>query len=184
MSLTIEERRNYELMEMLENERIDVAFSRLPPDDQGPLVLSVLLEEPMVVALPSDHALARRNRNVAIPLKALANETFIAPASQLGWGSRAAALKAFRAAGFTPRTGQEVPRTITALNFVAAGLGITFAPASLQRLRVHGVAYRRLEGALGFTAPLNLLSRRGDPSAVVRHFSSLVKNAAKNFAGD
>jgi hypothetical protein len=42
-----------------------------------------------------------------------------------------------------------------------------------------GVPYGRLKGAAQLTAALNLAWRRGDPSAVVRHFLNLVK--AKNW---
>jgi len=179
--LTIVEARNNELIEHLQSERIDAAFARLPPANPQALVITILLEEPMLVALPRGHALARRSRSAGVSLKDLANETFVAAP---GMGLRAAAFAAFRAAGFTPRSGQEAPNTTSALNFVAAGLGISFVPASLQRLRIDGVAYRQLKDGAKLTAPLNLVSRRGDPSAVIRHFLSLVKNAAKSFADD
>jgi DNA-binding transcriptional LysR family regulator len=94
---------------------------------------------------------------------------------------RAVVFETYRAAGFTPRLGQEAGSTNSALSFVAAGLGISIVPASMQRLRIDGVAYRRLEGASRLTAPLNLVSRRGDPSTVVRHFLELTRKAAKKF---
>jgi DNA-binding transcriptional LysR family regulator len=121
--------------------------------------------------------LARRYRAASVPLKAFADETFVAePGGEL----RAAAFAAFRAAGFTPHTGQEAPNT-SALNLVAAGLGIAFVPASLHRLRMDGVSYCHLKDGARLTAPLNLVSRRGDPSAAVGHFLSLVKKAARRF---
>jgi DNA-binding transcriptional LysR family regulator len=179
--LNLQEGRNADLIQQLQGERIDVAFVRLPPASPEGLVVVTLLEEPMVLALPSAHPLARRSRSKAIPLKALANETFIAPPSQLSPGIRAAAFAAYRAAGFSPRTGQEVARTTSALSFVAAGLGVSIVPASLQRLRIDGVTYCRLEGAARLTVPLNLVSRRNDASAVVRHFLALARKAAKRF---
>jgi DNA-binding transcriptional LysR family regulator len=178
--LTFVEARNSELMEHLQTERVDVAFVRLATGDPRELVVNTLLEEPMVLALPSGHALARRTRGADVPLKALANEVFIAGP---GIGLRAAALAAIQTAGFALHIGQEAPTTTSALNLVAAGLGISLVPASMQRLRIDGVAYRRLKGGAQLTAPLNMVSRRGDPSAVVRHFLSLVRNAAKNFVG-
>jgi DNA-binding transcriptional LysR family regulator len=179
--LTFVEARNAELMEYLQAERVDVAFVRVPTGDLRTLAVSTLLEEPMVLALPRGHALARRARGAAVPLKALANEVFIAGP---GAGPRAAAFAAVEAAGFALHTGQKAPTTVSALNLVAAGLGMSIVPASLQRLRIDGVAYRRLKGSPQLTTPLNIVSRRGDPSAVVRHFLSLVKKAAKDFAED
>jgi hypothetical protein len=53
----------------------------------------------------------------------------------------------------------------------------------MQRVRVDGVAYRRLMPAERPTALLNLVLRRGDPSAVVRNFSDLVRRAARGAQG-
>jgi DNA-binding transcriptional LysR family regulator len=85
---------------------------------------------------------------------------------------------------FSPRLGQEAPRITSALSLVAAGLGISAVPASMQRMIMDGVAYRRLKGPNQPKAVLNLASRRGDPSAVVRHFRNLVTRAARNFHAD
>ena len=56
----------------------------------------------------------------------------------------------------------------------------TLVPASIQRVRVDGVAYRRLLPSERPAAVLNLALRRGDPSAVVRNFSDLVRRAARD----
>jgi DNA-binding transcriptional LysR family regulator len=183
VSLTLEESLSNELVEHLRNERIDAAFIRSPPADLDGLVVTPLLEEAMVVALPSGHTLAQGNGrgDAAISLKGLAGETFIIQGSQYGLGLYAATIAACHAAGFTPRIGQEAPRLASTLNLVAVGLGISFVPASMQRMQIDGVVYRRLKRPAQPTAPLNLASRRGDPSAAVRHFLNLVKRTAKNF---
>jgi DNA-binding transcriptional LysR family regulator len=93
-------------------------------------------------------------------------------------------MAACRAAGFSPRAGQEAPRIASTLSLVAVGLGISLVPASLRHLYVDGVLYRRLGGSIQPKAPLDLASRRGDSSAVVRHFLKLVRQAAKNFQFD
>ena len=85
---------------------------------------------------------------------------------------------ALLAAGVGP--GDEV--VLPSLNFVAAGHGISIVPAALQRMQLDGVSYRRLTGAPRLKAPLNLVSRRGDGSAVVRQFINLVRRAARDFA--
>ena len=180
----LEEGRNRELIDSLQSERLDAAIVRTIPDNSEALVINRLHEEPMVVALPSGLPLAQRNRGATIALKDLANETFIAPPSQHATGMRGTVLAAFRKAGFKPRIGQEAPRTSSALSFVAAGFGVSFVPASLERMRLDGVVYRRLDETVRLTAPLNLVTRRGDPSVVVRHFMTLVKKAAQNFTDD
>lgn len=99
-----------------------------------------------------------------------------------------ATIAACQAAGFSPRVGnlaastQQAPRIASTLSLVAAGLGITFVPASLQRMNLEGIAYRRIKGAASPKAVLNLASRRGDPSAVLRKFVGLVRKAAKGYS--
>ena len=51
-------------------------------------------------------------------------------------------------------------------------------------MHIDGVLYRPLEDRTQLKAVLNLVSRRGDPSAVVRRFLNLVRQAAKNFVLD
>ena len=64
--LRLEERLGNELVEQLRNEQIDVAFIRTPVADPEGLVVHPLLEEPMLVALPSGHALARSSGGGAV----------------------------------------------------------------------------------------------------------------------
>jgi DNA-binding transcriptional LysR family regulator len=185
VSVRLEERFADELIGMLRNEQIDVAFIRAHPADQEGLVISTLLEEPMLAALPSAHPLARRGSSLesALLLKQLARETFVLYAP-VGAGLHEVTVMACRAAGFSPRIGQEAPRVISALSFVAAGLGITLVPASLRNVYMDGVVYRRLRGSVQPKTPLSLASRRGDPSAVVRHFLRLLREAAKTFRSE
>ena len=79
VSLQLEERLGGELLELLGSEQIDVAFIRTPHTNQEEFVINRLLEEPMLVALPAAHALARSGVEGESPLllKRLARETFI-----------------------------------------------------------------------------------------------------------
>ncbi len=176
--LRLEERLGHELVEQLRNEHIDVAFIRTPVADPEGLVVHSLIEEPILVALPSGHALARSGGGAsAVSLQRLARETFILYGPP-GTAFYDLTMAACRAAGFNPRVGQETPRMTSSLNLVAVGLGICLVPASLQQMHMDGVTYCRLKGPVQPKAILNLASRRGDPSAVVRNFLNLVRAAA------
>jgi len=183
VSVRLEERLGGELLELLRSEHIDVALIRTPHANQEGLVINRLLEEPMLVAFPSGHALARSGDESPLSLKHLARETFLFYGPP-GIGLREVTMAACRAAGFSPRAGQEAPRIASTLSLVAVGLGISLVPASLRHLYVDGVVYRHLRGSVQPKAPLDLASRRGDPSVVVRHFLQLVRQAAKNFRFD
>ncbi|MEW6642624.1 MAG: LysR family transcriptional regulator [Pseudomonadota bacterium] len=179
VALTLEESGTNELIDNLRNERVDAVFIRTPVADPQGLVITALLEEAMLVALPDGHPLARSDG--ALALDALAGETFVVYRRPNGAGFYDAIIAACHAAGFSPRVGQEAPRIVATLNLVAAGLGISVVPASLQRMHLDGVVYRGLTGAAQPTAPLRLATRRGDTSAAVRRFVELVGRTAKSF---
>jgi DNA-binding transcriptional LysR family regulator len=184
VSVTLEEWQSNELVEHLKNERLDAGFIRTLPADINGLALNRLMEEELIAVLPKGHPLARRTgaADAAVPLKALAGETFLIQGGQAGLSMYADTIAACRAAGFNPLVAREAPRLASTLNLVAIGLGISVVPASLRRVRMDGVVYRRLKSPIPLTAPLILASRRGDPSAVIRQFAALVKRAAKDFS--
>jgi DNA-binding transcriptional LysR family regulator len=186
VSITLEEGDSNDLVEHLRNEQIDAAFIWTTPADGKGLLISALLEEELVVALSEGHVLARSDGRggAAVPLKALAGETFIVWGGPRGMGLYAHVIAACHTAGFNPRLGHESLRLASTLNLVAVDLGISIVPASLQRMQMDGLVYRRLRGPARLTAPLMLASRLGDPSVVVRHYLDLVKRAAKDFSVD
>jgi DNA-binding transcriptional LysR family regulator len=185
VSLTLDECLRKEALERLRDGQLDVAFMRATLDESHDLFVNPLLVEPMVAALPSDHALARDDRSGApIALKDLAGETFIIYARQLGPAFYEATMAACLKAGFSPRLGQEAPRITSALSLVAVGLGITLVPACMQRMTMDGIAYRGLKGTAQPKAALTLASRRGDSSPVVRNFVNLARRTAKSFRND
>jgi DNA-binding transcriptional LysR family regulator len=183
VSLTLEESGTTELIADLREERVDAAFIRSPVADPAGIAVAPLLEETMIVALPSQHALARieGGDGMGVALKRLAGETFIVYRRHSGPGLYDAIIAACHAAGFSPLVGQEAPRIVSTLNLVAAGLGLSLVPASLQRMHMDGVTYRPLAGTPRPRAPLHLASRRGDASPVLRRFLALAKETAKTF---
>lgn len=185
VSLVIEECLSNESVERLQNGQLDVAFIRTSPSDQETLAVDLLLEEPMVVALPASHELAKSRGSEAVAFAALANEVFILYGPP-GTGMYDATIAACHTAGFSPRIGnlgastQQAPRIGSTLSLVAAGLGITFVPASLQRMNLEGVVYRPLRALDHPKATLSLARRAHDPSSVVRQFGSIVRSVARD----
>jgi DNA-binding transcriptional LysR family regulator len=184
VSLTMEENLRMETMEQLRGGQMDVAFLRASIAAPEGLVVHPLLEEPMVAALPSGHPLARsaHSQDAALPLRALAGETFIAYARQQGPALYEAMAAACLQAGFSPQLGQEAPRISTALSLVATGFGVTLVPASMRRMALEGVTYRDLAGAAQARAFLSIAARRDDSSGIVRNFVALVRRAAQRKA--
>jgi DNA-binding transcriptional LysR family regulator len=185
VAVTLAEANGAELIERVRGDRLDVAFSRINVVKLERLVFHRLLEEPLIVALPKSHALARGQARAVLPLKGLSDETFVVNHRHGGQAVvRDSVFAACHAAGFSPRIGQEAPHVMSTLALVAAGIGISIVPASLQQMNIQGVVYRRLTASAQLKVPLTLASRRGDTSAVVRQFVDLAERTAKNFYPD
>lgn len=183
VSLVLEESGSSELVQGVHSGEIDAAFIRSPVADVLGLLVRPILEEEMVVALPAAHPLASSTESDdggALPLAALANETFILYKRPGGPGLYDTIITACRGSGFSPRVGQEAPRIISTLNLVAAGLGVSIVPASLRRLQMDGVVYRKLAENVQLRAPLILACRRGENSAAVQRFIELVQSSAEH----
>jgi DNA-binding transcriptional LysR family regulator len=177
VALSLEEAGTGELVDGLLAERIDAAFVRSPISAAAALAVHSVLQEGMVAALPAGHPLAGATR-IRLPLAALEPETFILYRRPLGPGLYDAIIAACQRAGYSPRIGQEAPRMLATLSLVAAGLGVTLIPASMQRIGVEGVAYRPLARNAGLIAPLNLACRRREDAPAVRRFIALVQRTA------
>jgi DNA-binding transcriptional LysR family regulator len=178
VSLTLEEGLSHEVVERLCNDRMDVAFVRNAAIHAEGIVVSPLLDESMVAALPSHHAAARGKREAALSLATLANDAFVLIGPP-GTGLYDETVAACRASGFKPRIGQLAPRITSALGLVAAGLGVALVPESLQTMKMHGLVYRCLKGAGQPKAFLGLASRKGDRSPVLLHFLAHIRKAVK-----
>lgn len=161
-----------ELVESVLHGRLDAAFVRSSFGAPPGLLLDEVLEEKMVAALPSSHALA--DGEGALPLPALALVPFVLYRRASGPGLYDAILAACLAAGFSPVVAQEAPRLPSTLSLVAAGLGVSIVPASMQRLALDGVTYRGLGACPRLTAPLRLVLPR-TPSPTARRFREEVR---------
>jgi DNA-binding transcriptional LysR family regulator len=183
VSLALEESGTAELVAALKDGAIDAAFVRSAVGDPTGIDFTPLLEEEMLAALPTGHALApMQGKDAPLPLAALAGETFILYRRPVGPGLHDTIIAACHRAGFSPVVGQEAPRMLSTLSLVAAGLGVTIVPASMQRLHLDDVVYRRLKDAQ-LSAPLSLACRSGETSAAVRRFAELVQRMAKSRRG-
>src|SRR5262249_60995240 len=128
---TLEERLSNELGHRLRDEHMDVAFIRTSFTDLERLVITPLLDEPMVAVLPDGHPLTRGRTAATISLKHLANESFIL--GEPGTGTYEATIAACRASGFSPRVVQRASRVTSSLGLGSWGLGIALVPASMPR---------------------------------------------------
>ncbi|WP_437070229.1 LysR family transcriptional regulator [Streptomyces sp. enrichment culture] len=123
---------------------IDVGLLREPPAAAEGLAFRTLLGEPLVAVLPSGHPLATRRRTV-VSLGDLADQPFVLLPREAGPGLHDRITSACAGAGFTPRVAQHAVEWQTVCALVEAGLGVSLAPAAIRRIRLKGVAFRRLQ---------------------------------------
>jgi DNA-binding transcriptional LysR family regulator len=123
---------------------LDVGLLRLPVGEPG-LATRVISHDPLVVALPTGHPLARR---VRVPLRALAGEPFVLYTRASGPSVQDAIVGHCVAAGFTPRIIQEGADVQTIVSLVAAGMGVSLLIAPTPPSARDAVVYRPLRDRL------------------------------------
>jgi DNA-binding transcriptional LysR family regulator len=174
VDLHLEEARSTDLMQFLQEGRIDAAFVRPPVFLQKGLSLQILSVEPMLAAVPVGHHLAGRR---AVHLQDLATEAFILYPRATPFGLSNEIVAGCEAAGFSPNVVQQTPQVASAINLVASSLGVSIVPACMRRSRADAVRYLRLLGR-PLMSQLGLAFRSAETSTPVQNFVNLVKERA------
>jgi DNA-binding transcriptional LysR family regulator len=163
IELTVREQSSDELADMLRTDELDLAFLSVTERIQSRgLELHRLLTEELVVVLPTDHRLARRER---VSLTELAHEPFIS--FREGSRPRELLVSAAAAAGFELRIALESNESRRIRSLVASGLGVAIIPRSDAEVPGPAVVVARLENP-SLTRDLTLAARadrRPSPAA-------------------
>ncbi|HCT08231.1 MAG TPA: LysR family transcriptional regulator [Pseudomonas sp.] len=172
LTVSVREIDSVEAVPALEAGDIDLAFARLD-GDLGPAVQSLpLLEDRLMVALPSDHPLAARTR---ISLSSLASEPLVMFSRKVSPVYFDNLIATCRASGFSPRVLHEVRSVASQIAFVSCGQGIALVPASLKKLAPDNVVLRALTQKLHVvTTAVAWNSERSNPlvAEVVAQFQA------------
>ena len=131
----------------------------------------IVVDEPLVVALPRSHRLVARRH---LPLCELANETFILPPKDAVPVFHDVVLKACRDAGFVPRSTDEADHLHLVLGMVTAGAAVALVPASARRMERRRVAYRQLKPPPD-NLQIALAWRRADKSPALAEFIDFMR---------
>ena len=144
--------------------------------DHEQLVEELLFDDPFVVAVPSDHRLAQR---VALRVADLAGE----PIVLYGTCSIESdlVLSLFHGGGIKPEVAFQVQQSEAALGLVAAGMGLTLAPATFSHAPRTGVQFVPLEPAP--CLPMRIVYRLHERSPAALAFLKIVREEASTLAG-
>jgi DNA-binding transcriptional LysR family regulator len=130
--------RSAEQFEALRSGELDLGYTYSAPPAEYRLPSERVADEPFVLALPAEHALAT---STLLDMRALSGEPFIAP---LSLPAREEMLGACVALGCTPDIRCEAADPAAALGLVEAGVGLALVQASLARNAPAGVCCRPL----------------------------------------
>jgi DNA-binding transcriptional LysR family regulator len=139
VELVLQEIQSSEQNQALRERRIHVSFARFPKPEQG-LIFETVYKERLIAALPTSHYL---NRKKSVKLSDLANEPFILFPHQPS-AHADNTIQVFANANLSPQIVQTVEEMHTALGLVAAGIGVTLVPSSMQKTQREKIVYLNL----------------------------------------
>jgi DNA-binding transcriptional LysR family regulator len=161
----------------LQDRRLDVGFVRMPIVADG-IELIPIHWEPFMLILPASHRLAKKPR---ITLKDLREQDMVLYSRNKAPSFRDQIMGILDRAGIKPKIIQEAGEMYTLVSLVAAGLGISILPKSVELYRVPGVVMRPLPGRLPH-AQIALAVHRDNSSPFVRAFVELAKSIHGRFS--
>ena len=148
---------------------LDLAFMRDGDATDGIQIVTVL-REPYVAVLPGRHALARKR---ALHVADLRREPFVLFARRLGPLAFDRTLACCERSGFRPNIVQEAPQWPTLVSLVAAGLGISLAPACVANVQIPGAVYRDVHSPARTTIDLGV--KLGADRVLSRNFAQIAR---------
>lgn len=170
IDITMTEMVSAQQVEAIKSRRIDVGFGRLAISDDA-VSNTVLTEEPLVVALSSNHCLAQSS---SLPLSDIVKETLILYPATPKPNYSDQVLRQFKVRGLEVSKTYETNGLQTAIGMAAAGMGLAIVPKSVQLLQRADIIYLPILGN-ELTSPLIMTTRNEDISPHVRMFIETVE---------
>jgi DNA-binding transcriptional LysR family regulator len=165
VELVLRERSTVDQQRAVAEGTVDVGLIRPPIEPSDQLRVEHVMREQTVAALPVDHPLTTLRR---VPLARLAAEPLVLFPRGQAPGFHDVLISSLAATGAQARVVQYAPEMLTIVGLVAAGIGVSLAPASVARLALDGVAYRPVIGAPH--SELVAITRANEDAPLVRAF--------------
>jgi DNA-binding transcriptional LysR family regulator len=160
VELRLQELVTAEQLRSLLDGSLDLGFLRDGEAREG-LAMETILREPFVAVLPARHKLRAK---AAISPRELKDEAFVLFARKMGNLAYDRTVACCEAEGFRPNFVQDAPQWPTVLRLVAAGLGVSLAPACVARLTTPGVIFKRVRSAHWTTVDIGTKAKPGNPA--------------------
>jgi DNA-binding transcriptional LysR family regulator len=154
---------------------IDLAFLRDGDPTEG-LEMSMMRKEPYIAVLPAAHALSTKR---SLRVADLRHEPFVFFARRMGPLAFDRTMACCEGSGFRPNIVQEAPQWPTLISLVAAGLGVSLAPACVGNITIPGAVYRRVAASGRTTVEIGL--KAGSEKIMARNFMQMAQARLGNF---
>jgi DNA-binding transcriptional LysR family regulator len=161
VELRLREGATEEQMPLLLDGTLDLSFLRDGEARDG-LTMETILREPFVAVLPARHRLAGK---ASISPAALQDEPFVLFARRMGALAYDRTVACCEAEGFRPNFVQDAPQWPTVLRLVAAGLGVSLAPACVARITTPGVVFKRVRSRHWTSIDIGMKAKVDNPAA-------------------
>lgn len=158
---------------------LDVGFVRALPrhkSDAQSLRLDIIDREPLLLALPTRHPLAARER---LAMAELAGQPFVSQPRELAATLYDRLVQLAAREGFHPIIRQQTQQINGLLALVAAGIGAALVPASIRAVQLPGITYVPLDGPEAYLL-MAIASRRDDPSPVLSQFLDIAAESVRS----
>ena len=151
------------------NGTLDLAFLRDGDPTDG-IQITTLMEERYVAVLPQAHRLARK---ASLRIQDLSQEPFVLFARRMGPLAFDRTIACCERSGFRPNIVQDAPQWPTLVRLVAAGLGVSLAPACVANVALSGAVYREVHSAGRTTIDLGM--KTGSPTTLASNFTEVAR---------
>ena len=158
---------------------LDLGFLRDGEAREG-LTMETILREPFVAVIPAHHKLKGKS---AISPRELKDEPFVLFARKMGRLAYDRTVACCEAEGFRPNFVQDAPQWPTVLRLVAAGVGVSLAPACVASLTMPGVIFKRVRSRHWTSIDIGMKTKLENPATeafltIARQQFSLTGNRA------
>jgi DNA-binding transcriptional LysR family regulator len=139
VELILHEATSVDVLQQLEDQRLDIGLVRVPLLQASRATLVQLEHDEYIAALPRGNALANKG---LLKLSDMAGESFVMYASSHAAGLHSTSMLACQLAGFLPHVAQEATQIQTVLALVESGLGVALVPSVMKRFVSEKIVYR------------------------------------------
>lgn len=168
VAIQLEEDGSNALLQALSSQQLDLIFVRKPAPVHVGLQSLHVLDEALIVALPSNHLLVDCPEPIA--LTALEPHDFVAYRRISGQDLFDNILSNCYQAGFSPRIIQETPRLTSSLNLIAAGIGLSIVPEAMRDFWSAQIVYKQLSADTPCRAPIYAIYAKDSDNPCLAHF--------------